>query len=140
MKERSKRSFAIWEDISSYFKETTVHGFRYVAEGENLIEKLVWTVIIIAGFCVSGWFIVTSFQDWASTPLETTIDRLTVPIEELFEPATTVCNPEGLKMPRRARWMYMEKLLNWIDKDKGNTCNISFRWGSYKDYISSKSC
>ena len=121
----SKRWSNIRRDIFSYFSETTVHGFRYVAEGENLYEKLIWSVIILAGFGISSWFILKSFHDWNTTPLETTIDRVSMPIEELNQPAITVCNPNELEMPRRNRWMYMEKLLNWIDNDKGNTLNIT---------------
>ena len=111
---------AFWQHMNWYFRETTVHGFRYVAEGENAVEKLFWVVIIIAGFLISGYFILSSFRDWANVPIETTIDSLTMPIEELYQPAITVCNPEGLEMPRRNRWMYLEQLLNWVDTEKGD--------------------
>ena len=117
----SKPWSKLWQDISAYFRETTVHGFRYIVEGENIIEKLFWVMIIIAGFLVSGYFILSSFHDWANTPIETTIDSLTMPIEELYQPAITVCNPDGLQMPLRNRWMYLEHLLNWIDTDKSKS-------------------
>ena len=105
--------------VSSYFRETTVHGFRYVAEGENLCEKLFWIILIIVGFIISSCIIGMSFHDWQETPLQTTIDKVSMPIEELPQPAITVCNPPELQMPRRNRWMYMEKLLNWIDTSQG---------------------
>ena len=107
-------------DIFSYFSETTVHGFRYVAEGENPFEKLLWAAIIVAGFIGCGGFILKSVDGWINTPLETTIDRVSMPIEKLDQPAITVCNPTELEMPRRNRWMYIERLLNWIDNDRGN--------------------
>ena len=56
---------------------------------------------------------------WNETPLETTIEQVSLPVEELNYPAVTVCNPSELQMPRRNRWMYLEKLLNWIDVDQG---------------------
>ena len=105
--------------ISSYFSETTVHGFRYVVEGGNICEKWSWVVLISIGFIFSGCIIFQSFYDWAETPLQTTIAQVSMPIEELYQPAITVCNPDELKMPLRNRWMYVEKLLNWIDLDKG---------------------
>lgn len=105
--------------ISSYFSETTVHGFRYVAEGANLCEKLFWGLLISVGFVFSGGIILRSFSDWEQTPLQTTIDKVSMPIEELNQPAITVCNPDELQMPQRNRWMYIEKLLNMIDVDKG---------------------
>ena len=105
--------------VVSYFRETTVHGFRYVAEGENICEKMFWEVIITFGFVFSGWIIHKAFDDWAETPLQTTIDKVSMPIEELDQPAITICHPSELQMPRRNRWMYIEKVLNWIDPNPG---------------------
>ena len=105
--------------VSSYFRETTVHGFRYVAEGENLCEKLFWIILIIVGFIISSCIIWKSFSDWQDTPLQTTIDKVSMPIEDLPQPAITVCNSPELQMPRRNRWIYMEKVLNWIDTSQG---------------------
>ena len=105
--------------IRSYFSETTVHGFRYVAEGGNLFEKLSWVTLISIGFILSGSIIQQSFNEWENSPLQTTIDRVSMPIEELYQPAITVCNPSELQMPRRNRWMYIERILNWIDINQG---------------------
>ena len=105
--------------VGSYFRETTVHGFRYVVEGENIYEKIFWVMVIIVGFICSGYIITASFQEWGETPLQTTVDKVSMPIEELAQPAITVCHPPELQMPRRNRWMYMEKVLNWIDKSQG---------------------
>ena len=105
--------------VSSYFRETTVHGFRYVAEGENLSEKVFWIILIIVGFIISSLIIGMSFNDWQETPLQTTIDKVSMPIEDLPQPAITVCHPPELQMPRRNRWMYMEKVLNWVDTSQG---------------------
>ena len=117
-----QRTFAyeIKKAIISYFSETTVHGFRYVAEGGNICEKMSWVVLIVIGFILSGCIILRSFTDWEETPLQTTIAKISMPIEELYQPAITVCNPDGLKMPMRNRWVYLEKILNWIDVDQGN--------------------
>ena len=121
MRNQQKQTIAskVKNAITSYFSETTVHGFRYVAEGENLCEKLFWGLLISVGFVFSGAIILRSFSDWEQTPLQTTIDKVSMPIEELYQPAITVCNPHELQMPQRNRWMYIEKLLNMIDVDKG---------------------
>ena len=105
--------------IATYFSETTVHGFRYVAEGANNCEKVFWGLLISVGFVLSGCIILKSMKDWENTPLQTTIAKVSMPIEKLYQPAITVCNPQELQMPYRNRWMYLEKLLNWIDVDKG---------------------
>ena len=121
MRNQQKQTIAskVKNAITSYFSETTVHGFRYVAEGENICEKLFWGLLISVGFVFSGAIILRSFSDWEQTPLQTTIDKVSMPIEELYQPAITVCNPHELQMPLRNRWMYIEKLLNMIDVDKG---------------------
>ena len=98
--------------VESYFSETTVHGFRYIVEGKNIYEKVFWTIMIIAGFIGGSYFIFDAFNGWQETPLETTIAKISMPIEELDQPAITVCNPSELEMPRRNRWMFVEKLLN----------------------------
>ena len=112
-------------DISSYFSETTVHGFRYVVEGRNSFEKLFWVIVIVIGFILSGFIIFQSFSDWEDTPLQTTIDQVSLPIEKLNVPAITICNPDALKMPQRNRWMYVEKLFNWINLDQGKIYHLA---------------
>ena len=119
LQKKGRFSTEIKEGVWTYFSETTVHGFRYVAEGGNICEKLTWVVLILIGFIFGGCLIFQSLRDWDETPLETTIAQVSMPIEKLYQPAITVCNPDELKMPRRNRWMYIERILNWIDVNQG---------------------
>ena len=112
-------------DIYEYFNETTVHGFHYIVTGRNWVERFFWASLIICGFVLSSLIFRHAYNDWDETPLETTIKQVSLPVEELNYPAVTVCNPAELQMPRRNRWMYLEKLLNWIDVDQGNF------WGKF---------
>ena len=102
-------------DICSYFTETTVHGFRYIVEGRDNVERICWAIVIVTGFILSALLIQQSFANWENTPLQTTIETVSLPIEKLDFPAITVCNPDSLKMPRRNRWMFLEKLLKWAE-------------------------
>ena len=106
-------------DIYEYFSETTVHGFHYIVTGRNWLERLFWASLIVCGFTLSSLIFYRAYNDWNETPLETTIEQVSLPVEQLNYPAVTVCNPSELQMPRRNRWMYLEKLLNWIDVDQG---------------------
>ena len=101
--------------IKDYFIETTIHGFRYIAEGRNIFEKLFWSILVVSGFVISGGIILTSLKDWDETPLQTTIDKVSVPVQEFLFPAITLYDRKSLQMPRRNRWMYLEALLNMID-------------------------
>ena len=106
---------ALKEDLVGYFTETTVHGFRYIVEGRNVFEKLLWILFIAVGFIFSGMTVYNAYQYWESHPVETTIDAVGVPVQELPFPAITVCDTKSLKMPRRNRWMFLETLLNSLD-------------------------
>ena len=107
-------------DLYEYFNETTVHGFQYIVTGRNWLERLFWASLIVCGFILSSMLFYQALLDWSRAPLQTTIEKVSMPIEELDYPAVTVCNPNELQMPRRNRWKYLEKLLNWIDVDKGD--------------------
>ena len=40
--------------VGSYFAETTVHGFHYVIEGRNRIEKAIWIFFITLAISYAG--------------------------------------------------------------------------------------
>ena len=73
------------------------------------------------GFVFCGAFIQDAIVSWNETPLQTTIEKVSMPIEDIEFPAVTVCDTESLQMPRRNRWMYLEQLLNWVDEPEKKT-------------------
>ena len=99
-------------DLVAYLSETSVHGFRYIVEGRNLVEKVTWFCIVLLGFVFSGLIIIQAFKNWAEYPVETTIDEVGLSVSRLPFPAITVCDTESLKMPPKNRWMFIETLLN----------------------------
>ena len=100
--------------IYEYFTETTVHGFHYVAEGRNCLEKSLWIVLIILGFSYGGYQIYSAYTYWEEHPLQTTIGEIGLPVHQLSFPAITICDTESLTMPRRNRWMFLEQILNGL--------------------------
>ena len=131
MKDDHKVKNSLWQDLKKdligYFSETTVHGFRYVVEGRNIFERLLWVVFIVLGFSFSLMIISHAFISWNNNPVETTIDEVSVPVHVLPFPAITVCDTESLQMPRRNRWMFLEKLLNAVQlKSPGNLMKIIY--------------
>lgn len=114
MRQRELRK-ELKEDLEGYFTETTVHGFRYIVEGRNVFEKVVWALFIIAGFICCGVVVFNAYQNWESHPVETTIEAVGVPVQELPFPTITVCDTKSLTMPRKNRWMFIETLLNSLD-------------------------
>ena len=98
--------------LIQYLTETTVHGFRYIVEGQNLLERTVWALFIICGFIFCAVTLFKMNQHWQEHPVETTIGEVGIPIQELPFPAITVCDTQSLTMPRRNRWMFLETFLN----------------------------
>ena len=88
----------VGREIHDYCVETTLHGCRYVVEGRNNYEKVCWAFLIIAGFIYSGWIISGAIHTWETSPLQTTVDQVSLPIQELPFPAITVCDQESLEI------------------------------------------
>ena len=103
------------EAVVGYFTETTEHGFRYVIQGRNIFERLAWILVIVGGFGYSGYTVYNAYHFWESNPVETTIDAVGLPVQELPFPAITVCDTKALEMPRKNRWMFVETLLNSLE-------------------------
>ena len=103
------------KSLMDYFSETTVHGFRYIVEGRNILERLVWLIFIVFGFGYSFYVIWQALDYWATHPVETTMDQVGVPIQELPFPAITICDTKSLQMPQRNQWMFIETLLNSLE-------------------------
>ena len=115
LKKLRKLRKEIKKDLVGYFRETTVHGFRYVVDGRNVVERTMWIIFIIAGFTFCGMLFYSALNQWEGNPVETTIDAVGLPVQELPFPAITVCDTKSLQMPRRNRWMFLETLLNSLE-------------------------
>ena len=118
MADGERERLRFWQEFKketkAYFSETTVHGFRYVVEGRTIMERMIWIIFITVGFALGINLIYKSVDDWNNSPVETTIGEVSAPVQELPFPAITVCDTDSLQMPRRNRWMFLEKLLNAV--------------------------
>ena len=117
---RAWRAYEYWkgeakQNLVGYFSQTTVHGFRYIVQGRNLFERVIWILFILFGFVYSFYTIWKAIIYWETHPVETTIDQVGVPVQELPFPAITICDTQSLQMPRRNQWMFLETLLNSLD-------------------------
>ena len=102
-------------ELVSFFSESTIPGLKYVVDSRALIERVAWAITLTIFFYGTGRIINIQVTHWSSHPVETTIDEVGLPVELLPFPAITVCDTESLKMPRKNRWMFVEKLLNSLE-------------------------
>ena len=68
-------------------------------------------VVISIGFISTGVFLNTSFNDWTSEPIITTMDSIAAPINDIQFPTVTVCH-NNQRQPDR--WAYLETILNFV--------------------------
>ena len=106
---------ALKDEVTKFFSESTIPGFKYIVQGKDLFERVTWTVFIVAAFSIAIYAVHHAFEDWEKHPVETTIDEVGLPVHELPFPAITVCDTTSLTMPRKNRWKFVEKLLNSLE-------------------------
>ena len=123
------------ENVLGYFSQTTVHGFRYVVQGRNIFERVIWILFILFGFMYSSKTVYDAWVHWETHPVETTIDQVSVPVQELPFPAITICDTQSLQMPRRNRWMFLETLLNSVEVVNPQQLIDGMTPGKYKEYF-----
>ena len=123
------------ENVLGYFSQTTVHGFKYVVQGRNIFERIIWILFIVSGFMYSSWQIYKALRHWETHPVETTIDKIGVPVKELPFPAITVCDTKSLQMPRRNQWMFLETLLNSVEMINPNQLIEGMTPGKKNHYL-----
>ena len=80
--------------IKEFLESSTIHGLQYIATTRKIV-KLLWILVIVAGFSGAGVLINQSFQAWDESPVKTTIE--TLPITEITLPKVTVCPPKKRK-------------------------------------------
>ena len=76
------------DHVFNYFQETTVHGFRYVVEGQNSFERGIWIVFIICAITYAATLIRTSLIENTLNPIVTTIES--IPTKQVPFPAVTL--------------------------------------------------
>ena len=80
------------EGVRAFLESSAIHGLGYISTTRKYI-KILWIIVVLAGFTGAGVIIYESFQDWAESPITTTIE--TQPITKITFPKLTVCPPKN---------------------------------------------
>ena len=59
--------------VDQYLRETTVHGFRYLVEGRNVCEIIVWSIVISFCFVLTFFGIYSSVRGSYDNPILTSV-------------------------------------------------------------------
>ena len=79
--------------LKEFLENSTIHGLAYIGNVPSKTGKVLWLAIVIAGFCTAGYLIKSSYSDWETSPVATSIS--THPISSLPLPIITICPPEN---------------------------------------------
>ena len=114
--------------VSRYFRETTVHGFRYVVDGRNACERLFWISFILAGYAFAALFMAQAWQDFQNHPILTTTN--TISVENVPFPAVTVDAGDILNP-----WGFTERVLGLVEDPDHYACTADLEnCNTYKDW------
>ena len=95
---------SIRENVSTYLVTTSIHGCRYLYEG-NWVEKVTWFIVIALSIAGSIYTIMHSIEEANKEPILTTLH--TAKIENVPFPAVTI-NGDANVNP----WGFTEKAFN----------------------------
>ena len=80
---RNNRWFRDFRDgVQQYLRETTVHGFRYLANDRYCIEIFVWIFVITTVFGLAIVQVHNSIRDSYTSPLMTSVE--TTKIQKVY--------------------------------------------------------
>ena len=81
------------EILNEFFETSTIHGLSWIPSTRKWL-KFFWIFVVVGGFTGAGYLILQSFNNWAESPVSTTIE--TLPISKITFPNVTICPPQGL--------------------------------------------
>ena len=106
LKENLKAGWStVKENVITYLLTTTIHGLRYLHDGRNLFEKLIWLIIIGASFSGAIWFIYHGLKEANEEPILTTLE--TTEVQNVPFPAITIGGDGNVN-----KWGFVEKFFN----------------------------
>ena len=70
---RVNHKLTIRQNAAAYCEATTIHGFVYWIEAENILERLFWVAVICLGFLSGSLIVSSAFQEWREKPAITVI-------------------------------------------------------------------
>ena len=87
----------IVDTTKQYSSTTTIHGISYLA-GEDVsgLERVLWATVVLFAMAFTTYQVITLYNDWQDQPVITTLDTVSLPIEEIEFPAVTIC-PQGTR-------------------------------------------
>ena len=78
----------LMKSLSDYLEQSSIHGLRYLSEGRNILEKLIWLILILVSLSLACHWIQITVDENESEPVLTTMETTT--IGDIPFPAITI--------------------------------------------------
>ena len=125
-REKTKMSKSAINVARNYCSESSIHGVPYILnENHSKLGRLFWIVaVFVALSCTSGQLFKVLSQ-WFDKPVVTSLDTISLPIENIEFPAVTVC-PQGSTVDLMDRFFY-NQFEEWLMLKSENNVQASKR-------------
>ncbi len=117
--------------FKEYLQNSTLHGFKYVAEGRGFLERLAWVGLIATAFLAASLITVTTMRETSDNPFMTTMEQM--PVGEVPFPAVSLEHSQ-IEQP----WdTFASNVLNnaYFDCFEEQTCDRSEKMVSEVGYL-----
>ena len=117
------------EEVRTFLDSSTIHGLAYISSTRKFI-RVIWVLVVIAGFTGAGYMIYQSFKAWEESPVTTAVE--TLPITEITLPKVTVCPPKNTLTNLNYDLMMLENMT--LDNDTRDELT-QFAVGLIQDHV-----
>ena len=100
----------ITDGIRNYFRETSVHGFRYVVDGHGSFFRILWMLVVVVTFMLCGYLVKETLVEMERNPIVTIIEE--VDISKIPAPAISVLVHQGDAIEES---LWYKKMFNKFD-------------------------
>ena len=76
-----------WRELNDFFSSTSIHGFPYISDTQSMSTRIIWTIIVLAGFGVASYFLYNTVDGFSDKYVTTTVE--TRKIQDYPFPAVT---------------------------------------------------
>ena len=63
----------LWKEVNEFFSSTSIHGVPYLSNTQSRSTRIIWTIIVLAGFGVTSYFLYETVDGFNEKYVTTTV-------------------------------------------------------------------
>ena len=97
---------------------SSIHGVNFISLHNSMLNKALWTLVVIGGIALAAVVINQSFEQWEKHPIITSVAQIS--IEQIESPSVTVCSLDD------SRYVKYSFIFNYTVSDHKNVILAHF--------------